>query len=425
MNQIEYKLKFLLNSLTLKMIDIVDISEPNRISEFNSLSFDSKKIQSFCNSLSEITEFPMFGVPINLKEKIHKIYLCEVAVGESLVVGNDYARSLEIPSGFSSLIVEDTDSTGYLSEKNVDISKYRYVVKNKKFILPLYEVKFEYDDEFEKKSRNANICHKCKVGSSIVFCPAERANFCEKCDIQVHCDEFLKRHRRIYFSDVNQKKFICCNYHNTNVVEYFCEFCMEPICAECKITGRHSTKEFSEHKITTFLNACHALKLKIEESSEPIKKLEEICASEIERSKNKIVSFRNNMSLLREHVKNEFESIMMQLDKVENKQRQVLNAKFLERVQKWEYLNRIISYPKEVDPADLLTIYKNISEQRMAEEGTVFDKLEVQNVEIQGKITLKIPGQDEPRIPVSDTLEKSVKWRIESLHINKHPDIVK
>lgn len=311
-----------------------------------------------------------------------------------------------------------------MSEKIVDISRFRYVIKDQKKILPLYEVKFEYDDDFENKARHANICHRCKVGTSIVFCPAERANFCEKCDTQVHCDEFLKRHRRIYFSDVNQKKFICCNYHNTNVVEYFCEFCMEPICAKCKITGRHSAKEFADHKITTFLNACQALKTKIDESCVPIKNLEEKCTLEIERSKNKIVSFRNNITLVREHIKKEFESLMMQLDAIETKQRQILNAKFLERVKKWEYLNRVISYPKEIDPADLLTSYKNIAEQRMAEDGTVFDNLEIDKVEVQGKISLRLPGQDEARIPVSETLDKSIKWRVDSLHINKPADTI-
>lgn len=110
MNEIDYKLKFLLNSLTLKIIDIVDISDPKKISEFNAINCDTKKIQSFCSSISDLTEFPMFGVPINLKEKIHKIFFCEVAIGESLLVGKEYSRTLETPSGFSSLIVEDTDS---------------------------------------------------------------------------------------------------------------------------------------------------------------------------------------------------------------------------------------------------------------------------------------------------------------------------
>lgn len=422
MNEVEFKLKFLLNSLTLKVHEITDISDPKRVVEFNSHNCDSRKTQAFCSEMSEATKFPMLGVPLTPKSKLHKAYFCEISVGDSLFVSQEYANTLDIPKEFGSFIVEDNDTLGFLTDQNIDISKFNYVLKDQRRILPLYEVVFEYDEELERISRGSSICHKCKKSQAIMFCPSERANFCKECDAQIHYDDFLKRHSRIYFSDVKQKKFICCSHHPSKVIEHFCQTCMEPICTECKITGKHSSKEYADHSITSFIDACQMLKSRMYDSQQSLVGLLETCDKEIDRFKDKVGSFRNNVLSVKKQVEREFKNLMLQLDSIENSQRQAINAKYLDRICKSETIKRMESYPKELDPADLLSEFKSISEQRIKESHIVFDKLEIDKIEVQGKLSLKAPKEVGLRTPRSETKDKSVKWRIETLHITKEGD---
>lgn len=418
MSEIEFKLKFLLNSMTLKVLEITDMTDPKRLLDFNALHCDSKKIQAFCCSINDITYFPMMGVPIDKKEKIHKAIFCEVSIGESLFVSKEYSKSLETPQGFGSFIIEENDTLGFISDQEIPISKFCYAIKDSKRILPLYEVVFEYDQEFEIISRKNDICHRCKKNKSVMFCPSERANFCEDCDSQVHYDDFLKRHRRLYFSDVGQKKFICCAHHLGRVVEYFCQTCMEPICTECKMMGRHATKEFYDHDIVTFLDACHLLKSKILDEQQSVLIVKDSCNKEICNFKEKIGNFKDNIAAVRQKIEQEFKALLFQLDNIENSQRQIINAKYLERLCKSETIKRIEAYSNDLDPADLLTQYKCISDLQSNGVSLVFDKLNINKLDIQGKITLKIPLNTNMRTPVSKEKDRAIKWRIETLHIS-------
>jgi len=114
--------------------------------------------------------------------------------------------------------------------------------------------------------------------------------------------------------------------------------------------------------------------------------------------------------------------VLLQLDAIENTQRQIINAKYAERIACEETLKRTEAYPHELDPADLLSDFKSISE--LAQTGTqlVFDKFEPEKVELQGKLTLVVPKETLAKLPISDTAEKSVRWRIETMHMTKEQD---
>lgn len=419
MHEIEYKLKFLLNSLTLKIVDIVDISNPKEVLLFNTKNCNTVKIHGFCDRIAESTYFPNMGVPINKSNTLHKVLFCEIAVGESIVVFKEHAESLDTPNGINSFMVGNDDQLGYLSDRSIVSTDFNYVIKNRSLILPLYEVTFEYDEKLEAASRNSDICQKCLKFNSVMFCPAERAYFCQDCDSNIHCDDFLRRHRRLYFKEVGQKKFLCCPHHHGYVVEYFCETCMEGICTECKIHGSHSSREFSDHKIITFLNACSMLKIRVDETSEPIELLREKCEDDIESYKSKISQFRGNIKDLRLYVENEFKNITNQINSIETSQRQRINAKYLNRVSRMDYIERVLSYPNEMDPADLIGTYKNIEEQRRTEKEVILPNEEIESVEAVGKMSIRMAHSAEPRIPISEGKDKASQWRIETMHISK------
>lgn len=421
-NKVEFKLKFLLNSLTLKVLEVKDVSDPKKVLSFNNRFCDSRKVQAFCSEVSNVSTFPLLGVPLSQNSKIHKVYFCEISIGKSLFVSNEYAQALDIPKDYDSFIVAQNDAKGFLTDTNIDISTFSYVIKDVSRILPLYEVIFEYDEELERLSRKSFVCHRCKKSQSIMFCPSERASFCKDCDMQVHSDEFLKRHTRIYFSDVGQKKFICCLYHPTKVVEYFCETCMEPICADCKITGNHSRRDKCDHLIISFLEACQMLKSKILDWTRPVAEHVENCNKEVCRFKDKVGSFKDNIAAVRKHIEKEFKSLLLQLEGIENTQRQIINAKYAERIATEEFMMRTESYPHELDPADLLSEFSFIQELTKSESMPVFDKYEPERIEIHGKMSLSTQKDTPLKSLTSDSKDKSVRWRIETMHMTKEQD---
>ena len=56
LTEIEYKLKFLLNSTTLKHIDTKNILEQNKLDEFNNTYSNTIRKQLFCNKIDEISQ---------------------------------------------------------------------------------------------------------------------------------------------------------------------------------------------------------------------------------------------------------------------------------------------------------------------------------------------------------------------------------
>lgn len=417
MNIIEYKLKFLLNSLTLKIHKIEDLTDSKKMLEFNSAYCDTKKIQAFCSEISNNTKFPMLNVPLHSSDTMHRVLFCEVAVGNSLFVSNDYADNLDIPTGIDSLIVNGSNNVGYVTENNSDIKKCAYVIKDRRQILPLYEVSFEYDEEFERKSRNRNICHRCVDKEAVVFCPSERASFCDICDKEVHCDSFHGRHERKYFRDVGQKKFVCCMYHPAKVVEYFCDECSESICTECQISGRHSTLEFSKHKIHPFLDACKTASETIKAGDpEIIGNVDKVDGALLKHAEA-MTFFKDNVSSCRKQIERELNKLLLQLDAIESKKRQVYNALFVERLQKKEYLRQMVAYPHALDPADLLFGYRNILDQRKSSEPPVYEPLSLEKIELHGKLTVGIPKEPALRTTTNKSEDQVVGWRVETMNL--------
>lgn len=417
MHVIEYKLRFLLNSTTLKIIKIEDIVDSKKMLEFNSSYCDIKKIQGFCTSTSGVVTFPMFDVPLAKNTTTHKVLFCEVAVGNSLFVSKDYPENLDVPSGFDSLITDGTNNIGYLSDTVTDIRKCSYMIKDTRKILPLYEVTFEYDEEFERKLRGHNLCHRCVKQEAVVFCPSEVASFCAGCDEAVHSDSFHKRHERRYFEEVGQKKFICCAYHPSKTVDYFCEECAEPVCTECQISGKHSMKEFARHRIVSFLQACRTARSTVQEGNPLLQQHREAVESEIARFSEAVGTFKTGVAALRKQLEREFRSLMQQLESIESCQRQAFNAQLMDRICKREAVRQMVAYADELDPADLLLAYKNITEQRSNEKAPVFERVVAGKIELQGKLTLKTPGTAEPRLPSNKARDKSVGWRMETMHL--------
>lgn len=423
MHTVEHRLRFLLESTTLRVLKIEEKVDSSAIVDFNTKFCDCKRASGFCSEISDTTQVMIFGVPLSPDSTTHKVIFCELAVGNSIFVSDTYVKDLDVPSCADSLItVQGAKVSGYLSDSPYDVDKFSYVVKDRSKVLPLYEVTFEYDAKFEKKSRDRVTCNKCTVQDAVMFCPSERASFCASCDETVHADPFLQRHERKYFADIGQKKFFCCSSHPEKTVEYFCGECRETLCTECKITGSHSTGDKSKHVITPFIEACRDAVQYVTEGRGRIDETLKKTVAEHACYVNELVSFKSGVVTVRRQLEKEFNMLMQQLDMIENRQRQAINAQLVEWMYHTEELKRMMKYPEMLDPADLLVSLKNIDEQGDKIKVPEVGKFGFQKPEIHGRITLKVPKGDRTDDICMQNLQ-AIDLRIKTMNISGPLDV--
>lgn len=412
-NTLEYKLKFMLDSMTLKLVDVKDIANKDRLYEFNDLYSNSTKLQLFCKNISTQTMFPVMGVPLATDDTIHTVTLCEVAFSQSIYVGKSFVdQGLPVPNGFDSLVTDMSENQVYLP--GADLNKFQYVIADHTRIMPLYELTFEYDPVFEKNARNKNICHKCQKDEAIVYCPSERASFCGKCDEDVHSNSFLKRHERKYFAECGVSKFINCADHATKTVEFYCVDCGKPLCSYCKMTGEHGQIDFANHNIISFPEACNLHSKHVEETQDVMDGHIKSVAEELIKFKSNGSTSQANMSKIRSQLEREFKNLMLRLDNIESNKIQMYNANMIEMCRHEKLLNMMKIFPGELDPTDKVQYYKAIASQRQVNSYPNVAVEEFTPVELVGKISVKEPVNTGLRVSNSISSDKCVQMRIEA-----------
>lgn len=397
-NNIEYRLKFLLDSMTLKHIETKDILDQAKMKEFNDTFKDEQKVQVFCSKLEASTYFPVLSVPFKNGETIHTVYLCEVALGNTIYVDSEYVKNnLPIPQGFDAFVTNINSNKSYLHETQIDLKEYVYVINDSTRILPIYEITFEYDPEFEKSARNKNVCHKCLNEEAIMYCPSERAIFCSQCDELVHSDAFLKRHERKYFDKCGQKKFINCKEHITKTIEFYCTDCSMPICSYCKVNGSHSKGDFASHNIITFLEACNTLSTYIQEAGIDLVNLSSNIENEVQKYIDLAEKSRKNIADLYEKLEEERKNLRLQLENIEETKKQRFNAGYIEICKQGELFKRMREFPAELDPTDRLQYYSGIINYSLysgidTDKNSVGIYLDQNNevVKFEGNVSIKV-----------------------------------
>lgn len=419
MMDIEYLLKFTLDSATLKLEKMEDVSNSQAITTFKKKFSDVKTVKVFTSQIGKTTYFPIFNVPLEKGKVIHHVTYCEVAVGESVFVSRDYAKNLSPPDHFDSFIINEVKDQQDVLE-DIDITEYSYVIKDSSRILPLYDIVFEYDEELERKSKGVFICERCKVNQSISFCPSERANFCEKCDEDVHVDEFHKRHDRYYFNQVGKKRFIYCKIHPTSMVEYFCDECMVPVCTKCKINGNHSEPPFSSHPLMKYLEACDKLQELVKASNSEIQPLKDALLENSEDFKERVETFRGKIVEMKKRIENEYKSIMNTLRLFESEQIQIINAQHIDVARREVYLERLKSYPESLEPSQLVRTFKSVLTQFNEMNISTNVDHKPKEVELKGKLTLGEPLVLTPRQGYSPRMDKTTKLYVETRGTTKN-----
>lgn len=266
-------------------------------------------------------------------------------------------------------------------DNEVDIRKFSYVIKDHDRILPLYELEFKFDINFELKSRKGNICERCEKNDATMFCVAERAAFCEECDKKIHFDSFTKRHIRHYYSNLGKKqKFFHCMEHSTIIVDYFCEECQMPLCTECRLNGSHFN-----HRLITYFEADKSANLLKNKDFSTFLVKNEKCINQIRLEVSK---FRKNIFEVQNDLEIQYQGIKKELDLFIKKKYQIFNARYLEF---WKE-NRSIMFTSDfinnLDNSEIIKNYSTILNQQNLQIKEEF-KAKYRSIFLHGTLSLK------------------------------------
>ncbi|AFN83426.1 zinc finger domain-containing protein [Encephalitozoon romaleae SJ-2008] len=424
MHDIEYLLKYLLDSTTLKIERLQDITNLQQAAAFEKKFGDTKRIKAFCTEIGSTTYFPVFGVPLSQDSITHKVKLCSVAVGESIYVSKEYVKQMNPPGHYNSFITSDLGyQVGFLAESQTDVRNYWYAIKDPSKILPLFEITFEYDAELEMRSKGSFICDRCRISQSTSFCPAERASFCKECDEEVHNDHFLKRHVRYYFNEVGKKKFIYCTSHMDTMVDYFCEECFIPVCTKCKISGNHSELPNGSHNLLNYVEACDKLQDLLKAGELRLVEEEKRLKENIGDFKKNVEVFQNNISDVRGKIESEYRNSMNELHAFEKREFQVINTHYISYLIRLAEIERMREYPSGLEPSQLLRTFKSVTIQRESlSEDTEEDVFKPAELSLKGHLTLKDEENYTTRKGYSPRMEKSTQLYVETrgINVNSH-----
>lgn len=292
--QVEYYLQWCLGASTAQVNTAYALSNPHLSSQFerrckNLLVLDSWIPLSDLkppNSLEEIVArgFALeetsntSGIKLGVGEiKIprdkggkheYQFLLCKVGVGRAQICDLKRAFQTPIADGYDSLLLNQSPeaassrpelgkkdgkpalSTSGNGKDQIEHYHQEYVIKNSAQLLPTYLVTFSYDPEKERQSRERPQCDNCENALATVFCAADNANLCTKCDNTAHASKLTSRHIRTPIGQ-GADVFGFCRHHKDKLVEFFCPECHVPVCVHCKMVGNHSSGDAARHQLVS------------------------------------------------------------------------------------------------------------------------------------------------------------------------------
>ncbi|KAF7684212.1 E3 ubiquitin-protein ligase TRIM33 [Astathelohania contejeani] len=408
MNNIEYLLKFILNSTTLRITNIKPLATANSIETFKKKYSKTRIEQGFVADLS-LPEAPIFNVPLGPGTE-HTVFYCDLAVGQHVYASREYALQYHPPSPYESYIVNTSSVPLEQVIEDRDPSTYNYILRDTSRVLPLYEITFIYDRDLEARAKTQNFCEMCTTETAVMFCLAERASFCKSCDHSIHNNEFTMRHQRYYFSQVGTKEFIQCVFHPEILVDYFCQTCNIPVCTHCKIQGGHAMPPYSEHKLIPYLDACEKLKEMVEEGETKLYQEEEVLKNYVVDLKKEVCEFTKKVENIKNLINEEYKSVMNELQAIVKKRYQVINTVYVDKLAKLTEINRMKEYPRLMTSSTLIKEFKNIFDQRGKVQVGDLKKFKCEGIDLRGKLSLhESDNECVVRLASQDRTRKSIE----------------
>jgi hypothetical protein len=282
---VEYYLRQSLHATTAKIVTAHEVSNPTLTLQFEKRCKDVLTVDAWLdvsrleapNQEEEVLtrgfhfdgagsgqRFTVGRVPLEREEGaavlVKRFLLCKVAIGRSCNAVEDYAGVAAIPDGYDSFFIDrdlitiQQPNGQQLEQIGHQEKGFEYIIKDSAQILPTFVVAFQLDFDREQRSRQKVQCENCDAAPATVFCQADSANLCARCDEAMHSTKLLARHQRVAL-DSGPQTFSYCRAHSDKIVEFFCPTCSKPVCVHCKMVGHHSAGEAARHKLITVAEA--------------------------------------------------------------------------------------------------------------------------------------------------------------------------
>ncbi|EAR84469.2 B-box zinc finger protein (macronuclear) [Tetrahymena thermophila SB210] len=310
--QLEYDLQLGLGSISAVIKDIKAINNQSLQFQFqkhnqNRLILESwidyeeleqsQKIDEMCYKGFEFKDpqkghvFPTGYIELrdnSESKKQHTVIMFKIAVGRSQCIpyrkeeiqSRDYLKDKN--SNFDSLYLYDE-----ANDQQGSVFLHRYVLFDKEQVLPMYQIKFEFDDSKEKDLQPLTCDNQCSNKAKF-YCKNDDAYFCHDCNFDIHNNNqqtFNQKHHTIEISK-KEKSFGNCKVsdHQGTKLELYCMICHEALCVYCKIQGSHSQGEPAAHQL---LRISDAYKKALHESK--------VLDPQLEKRKNELTDHLTNI----------------------------------------------------------------------------------------------------------------------------------
>jgi hypothetical protein len=173
-----------------------------------------------------------------------------VAVGRSFVVDPQQVGVHGIPSGYDSIVIHkpfEDDPTRYYHE---------YILNDESRIYPDFVVNFVFDFTADRMKLVPN-CECCDARAAVVYCMQDNAKLCEVCDRDMHSkSKIYERHNRVLLNEMQTTVGLTmCREHTNMPVQFFDPVAHLPVCIHCKMSGSHSSGEYSTHQLVPIQEA--------------------------------------------------------------------------------------------------------------------------------------------------------------------------
>lgn len=406
-SQLEYDLQSLSKASTLRITQAWEISNPNLTVQFDRKSKHLLILDSWMNVQmlkapnleSDVIKrgfqgnclvFPMGKVNMsnntaaleslsssmlsqesqtshsNNSGKIRKrMICCKVAVGRAFCAVDLATSNEAIPEGYDSFYLDPSheeytsskssnnsfasplnllENLDFCGEQNINSSlSLQFAVKDSCQVLPRFIVECEFDPKAEKQSRQKSTCENCESALATVYCQADAAHLCSRCDTEIHKSKLTSRHARMSL-EKGPQCVVSCRIHPERMAEFFCPSCHVLVCLNCKMIGHHSTGEAVKHPLVSVTEAYASV---MESSHAPDPLMEDRrtnLKSQLQKIHKRGQNILQNAKIVREQIEDIYKRAINDLNSVVYKRLLVLKSDAQEYKRLLSEMQRIRDY---------------------------------------------------------------------------------
>eukprot|EP00771_Trimastix_marina_P000416 gnl/Trimastix_PCT/1434.p1 GENE.gnl/Trimastix_PCT/1434~~gnl/Trimastix_PCT/1434.p1 ORF type:complete len:982 (+),score=230.15 gnl/Trimastix_PCT/1434:57-2948(+) len=328
-------------------------------------------------------------------KKRYEFILCRIGIGfpfcyEPPPQPEVSAPPLRPPEGYDSLYIHrfapgepqgrDKDDRAFRSlngwadnTEGTTSYEHEYVLFDQNQVLPLYLIHFEYDPADDDPHKLV-LCDVCEQAPATIYCPSDNAKLCVDCDEEIHrANKLMARHVRVPLSESHHMQSFC-PHHPTNVVEFFCPECAQPVCVHCKMIGSHSSGQAATHRLVPVSDAYNAYLTESKQPDPLIENRRSGIRDQLMEVDEKLREVTKKHIEVEDQIYQRMQKVMAELCEATQSKMSILLSEELELRRQMGYIDWVEDFlrfqQERLPPVEFLTAWKRHSQLRGMLHGT-------------------------------------------------------